>query len=560
MNISANSPARTEALLLIVFCGFLFFYGLGSFGLIGADEPRYAQVAREMLNRGDWITPTLNGQPWLEKPVLYYWQAMLTYRIARAISPGTSEGANRRSLASADSLADSTVNERTARVPAAIDATLLIAAIVYFLRRWRPGSEFDAAFITASCAGTIGFARAAATDMPLAACLSIALLGWFDWRKTHERRGLGAFYIFLALGMLAKGPVAPVLAAVIVALFIAAKREWGLILSTLWIPGISLFLVAGLPWYVAVQMRNPEFFRTFVLEHNLARFSSNIYHHPQPFWFYVPVFLLALAPWTIWLLAAGADHVRDLLDLGREWLDESESSWPLFLLIWMLVPIVFFSASQSKLPGYILPSVPAGALLAADYLAERREQGTEVPRFLASMHAILCGALVFGAIMAATIAAHHRLVWGMATYIALGVGVIFAGGILLALSSKNGRRLVREATMVAVVVSVGAIIRLAAPVIDATQSAKPIAESIRSFSHEPAPIALFQVNRTTEYGLEFYLDRPTLKYEGGVPAEAHVLVAASGADSAFRPLLGSRKVSYLTSVPQQKLSVYWIGK
>src|ERR1700724_844392 len=175
MNQGTNRRTRTDVLLLVAFCGFLFFDGLGAFGLLGADEPRYAQVAREMLDRSDWVTPTLQGKPWLEKPVLYYWQAMLSFRTAG-------------------------VTDWAARVPAALDAVLLIAAIYFFLRRFRPGSELDGALITASCAAVIGFARAAATDMPLAAAFAMALLGWYAWYDSHESRRnlyLAAFYIFL---------------------------------------------------------------------------------------------------------------------------------------------------------------------------------------------------------------------------------------------------------------------------------------------------------------------------------------------------------------------------
>src|ERR1017187_7817763 len=92
MSDSTNYPrSRTELLLLVACCGFLLFYGLGAFGLLGADEPRYAQVAREMLGRNDWVSPTLNGKPWLEKPPLYYWQAMLSYRVGRALLPAKRE-------------------------------------------------------------------------------------------------------------------------------------------------------------------------------------------------------------------------------------------------------------------------------------------------------------------------------------------------------------------------------------------------------------------------------------------------------------------------------------
>jgi 4-amino-4-deoxy-L-arabinose transferase-like glycosyltransferase len=549
-NPRTNSRNRTDVLLLAACCGFLFFYGLGASGLLGADEPRYAQVAREMLDRSDWVTPTLQGKPWLEKPVLYYWQAMLSFRVAG-------------------------VSDQAARLPAAFDATLLIAAIYWFLRRFRPGSELDGALITASCAGVIGFAHAAATDMPLAVCFSIALLAWYGWYESRRHTYLAVFYFFLALGTLAKGPVAPALAAVIIFLFVAAKRDWRAIPRTLWIPGIALYLAVMLPWYIAVQVRNPEFFRVFILEHNLGRFSHDVYHHRQPFWFFLPVFLLAVMPWTLALILAVVERARLIWSEGREAFSSPEDSWPLFLLIWMLVPILFFSASQSKLPGYILPAVPAGALLAGEYLATRggvkffNREGAEVSRgardegklspLFAAAHGILCGLLVFAAFSAASIATNHHLMWGTGTYVAATVGAAFALAISAALRSRAGLSLLTRVTTFAVVVSVGAVIRFAAPVIDATQSARPIAENIRAFSHEPVPVALYHVNRVQEYGLEFYLNRPAQFYESGnVPAAAHVLVAAQGTQLEVAQLVPGRRVSYLTSIPEQKLELYWV--
>ena len=268
-----TTRTRTDVLLLVAFCGFLFFYGLGAFGLVGADEPRYAQVAREMLDRHDWITPTLQGKPWLEKPVLYYWQAMAAYSVFG-------------------------VDARAARIPGAFDAALMVAALYFFLRRFRPGSETDGALITAGCAAVIGFSRGASTDMPLTAMFTIALLGWYAWYETKKRIGLVIFYIFLGLATLAKGPVAIFFAGAILLIFLALKRDWGAIVGSLWIPGILMSLAVALPWYVAVQLRNPEFFHVFILEHNLGRFGQDLYHHRQPFWFYLPVLLVALMPWT----------------------------------------------------------------------------------------------------------------------------------------------------------------------------------------------------------------------------------------------------------------------
>ena len=580
--------SRTELLLLVAGCGFLLFYGLGAFGLLGADEPRYAQVAREMLDRGDWVTPTLNGKPWLEKPPLYYWQAMASYRVARALSTG-SDG----------------VNEQTARLPGAIDAALMIAAIYFFLRqrnKWRDarsrpsrpeslsedsanGRELDAALITASCAGVIGFAHSASTDMPLTATFTIALLAWYAWYESERRVALAVFYLGLALGALAKGPVAPALAAVIVLLFTAAKRDWSVLVRTLWLPGIALFFAVSLPWYVAVQMHNPDFFRVFILEHNLARFSSNVYHHPQPVWFYLPVVLLATMPWTLWLIMAVVERLRLIWSERREAFTGAQASagekdsWALFLLLWMVVPILFFSASQSKLPGYILPAVPAAALLVTEYLAARREQNTKISWPLAAAHGLLCGLLIFAALFAATSAAtsaasvavtHHPVV-GSGIYIAAAIAATFAVGIAIALVLPAGSQLLRPFTMLAAIVGVAAVIRLAAPVIDATQSARPIAETIRSFSHEflshasfsyeSVPVAFYHVGRTQQYGLDFYLNRQTQTYDDGqVPGAAHFLVAVPDAEPRFSALIPGRKVSYLTNIPAQKLEIYWIGK
>ena len=163
-----TARTRTDVLLLAGFCAFLFFYGLGQFGLIGADEPRYAQVAREMMLRGDWVTPTLGGNPWLEKPPLYYWEAGLVYRVLG-------------------------VSDIAARIPSAVDATILVVVIYIFVRRFRRGVELDAALMTASCAGVIGFARAASMDMSLASTFSVGMLAWWAWRESQKRVYLLAF-------------------------------------------------------------------------------------------------------------------------------------------------------------------------------------------------------------------------------------------------------------------------------------------------------------------------------------------------------------------------------
>ncbi len=305
------------------------------------------------------------------------------------------------------------VTDQAARLPAAFDAALLIAAIYFFLRRFRPGSELDGALITASCAGVVGFAHAAATDMPLAAAFAIALLAWYAWYESRRQIYLAAFYIFLALGTLAKGPVAPALSAVIILLFVAVKRDWRAIPRTLWIPGIALYLAVMLPWYIAVQLRNPEFFRVFILEHNLARFSQDVYHHRQPFWFYLPVFLLAMMPWTLVLiLARRRTRSPDLVGGQRSFFQ----------------PGRFLAAVSSHLDARAHPVFQRIAIEAAGLHPARRPRcgaaGGRVSgrsaaakrrRFsplFAVAHGVLCGLLIFAALSAASIAMNHHLLWG----------------------------------------------------------------------------------------------------------------------------------------------------
>ncbi len=183
-----NRSRVLEIIVVLGFCLFLFAYGLGSFGLTGADEPRYAQIAREMLARHDWVTPVLYGKVWLEKPILYYWLAMASYKIFG-------------------------VSDWAARVPSAVFATLMVMGVYLFSLRMRRGMQLDAALMTASCALVLGMARGASTDMPLAASFAVGMLCWYVWYESGRRRFLLAFHFLIALGMLAKGPVAPFLAA-----------------------------------------------------------------------------------------------------------------------------------------------------------------------------------------------------------------------------------------------------------------------------------------------------------------------------------------------------------
>src|SRR5436190_14203202 len=322
----------TEPLLLLLLAGVcyaLFFQGLSGIGLIGPDEPRYAAVAREMYQSGDYITPRLNGEPWFEKPVLMYWGAAAGYAIFG-------------------------VGEFGARFPSAFGATLCVF-FTYFVctRLWGRTTAVWASLILSSSVGYFAFARAASMDMPLTICLTMALLSFlmgYNSNGANRRRWFFAFYAFIGFGVLAKGPVAIVLPALSLfayLLFRGRFSEWkGWYPRYAWI----ILAIAG-PWYLAVTWVNGfEFIRVFFINQNIERFTSTVHGHPRPFYFYIPDFLMLTFPWTFLILP-----------VLRRTLDRNDR----ILIWWTIVPIVFFSFSGSKLPGYILPSVPAMVMLCA---------------------------------------------------------------------------------------------------------------------------------------------------------------------------------------------------
>lgn len=529
-----NTRLRLEWLLLAGVCGFLFFYGLGHFGLVGADEPRYAQVAREMLAAHDWVTPRLGGHAWLEKPPLYYWQAMVAYALFG-------------------------VSDWAARVPAAVDASLMVLGVWLFLRKLRPGFHFDGALMVASAAGVVGFAHAAATDMPLAATFTLAMLAWYAWWETKRQWLLVAFYALLGLGTLAKGPVAPFLAGVIVVLFAIAAHDARIVLKTLWPPGLAAFFVAALPWFVMVQARNPEFFRVFILEHNLERFGTNLYRHQQPFWFFIPVVLLGLIPWTAFVVAAVWEVVRAWWS-ERKALFESGDALNFFLLLWLIVPVLFFSISQSKLPGYILPAMPAGPLLVAEYVRRKIEDDEKPARWLEVVHVLVAVLPIVPAILIRQLLLRQRITVGPPLIGGVIFALVLAGIMMMMLNGKAGLRMLRSATLLPVVLAVALLIKLGASAVDAAQSARPVAAILEKIEPRSMPVALFAVRRETEYGLAFYRNEVIRKYDGTqIPVEEHLLMAPQGSELVLGKVLGERRVEILGSYAPQRLEFYRVA-
>ena len=547
-----------ELLLLGGLCGFFFFFRLSGIGLLGPDEPRYAQVAREMLARHNWVTPYLYGHTWLEKPILLYWAEMLSFRLFGIV-------------------------DWAARVPPAAMATAMSFGVFLFVRHIRPAARLDAAMMVASGALVLGFARAAATDMLLAAPFTLGLLAWFAWyqsefeaaedgvsRLLHSRLLLSFFYAMIAVASLAKGPVAPGLAALVVIAFCLLRRTPRAILRTLDPLGIVVFLAVALPWYVAIQRETPEFFHVFFLQHNLARFSSNLYRHRQPFWYYLPVALVGTLPWTVWLLHGLNDAWRGLRQ--RIVPDEGEPGYAfeIFLAVWGLLPIVFFSLSRSKLPGYILPGIPALLMLGATAI-HRRAGWEEPPRRVSILlHATLLGALAAALIVAPRVIFHIHLTALVYAAAAAAFAVVF---LLVALPlMRLGWPMLRFVTLLPMILLVGLVLRGLAPTVDATSSSRPVAQLLSALD-EPGtrPLATFGVSRNMALGLAFYLNRPVAPYEGlevspavyelpaAVPSAEHILILRMGAMPALHELIGQRAVIYLGEDRNARVEIYRIG-
>ncbi|HEV2962842.1 MAG TPA: glycosyltransferase family 39 protein [Candidatus Angelobacter sp.] len=472
----------------------------------------------------------------MEKPVLLYWKVMGSYRILG-------------------------VYDWVARVPSAFYATGLVLAVFFFMRRFRQGSELDAALITASCFAVIGFGRGASTDMLLSAPFGVAMLAWWAWHQTGRKLWLAAFYALLAVGALAKGPVAAALAVLIVGAYAILRRDGKIFLRSLWWPGFLLFFAIALPWYVALQIKVPQFFRFFFYEQNLQRFGTNRYQHSQPFWYYIPVFLLSVFPWVVFtvtaIVAAGKSAMAKLRgqrpsepsnETGEDWL-------PVFLLLWMAIPIIFFSISRSKLPGYILPAIPAAALLTANYLHSRPEA---INRLRLILHSLLCGVLVGASLYAPwrmlKQSPPSRVVVGMAiatTATALAVFLIV---------HRGGLRVLRSATLLPMVLCLGLLLRPGSHVIDDVNSSRAVDARLNQLGVPPGPIAVFNVKREVEYGLNFYRNAPVSRYErDGVPKESHLVVAREDSAAELRSRVGQRPIWELGSFPPQHLEFFVVS-
>ncbi len=344
---------------LLLLGGIAFLWNLGTIGLIDETEPLFAEAARQMTVTGDWITPYFNEATRFDKPPLVYWLMAIGYYIV-----GT--------------------NEWAVRLPSALSAIALMGLTFYVLRRYTPTDADSRSVWIPWLSAAIGasaialnplsviWGRTGVSDMLLLGCMGSALLAFFLGYATNRteaprfpNRWYWAFYILVALAILAKGPVGIVLPGLIVLAFALYLGKFG----ELWRemrPLLGLLAIAAIavPWYVAVILANGrDYIETFFGYHNFERFTHVVNNHAGPWYFYFPVVLAGFAPWSVFVPMA--------LSRVRVWRRKDWQATPrsrqlgLFAFFWFAVIFIFFTAAATKLPSYVLPLIPAGAIAIA---------------------------------------------------------------------------------------------------------------------------------------------------------------------------------------------------
>jgi 4-amino-4-deoxy-L-arabinose transferase-like glycosyltransferase len=430
----------------------LYLADLTGMGMYGPDEPRYADVGRAMAASGDWVTPRLWGQPWFEKPALLYWMTATAFRFG--LGP-----------------------DLAPRLPVAVLSVLFLA---FFW--WRLSVEWDqraasyATAMLATSAGWLMYSHVAVTDLPLAVFFSAAVLASLPWLARGDGGvSLTAAAACLGLAMMAKGLVPLVLFLPVLAMGWRGLRAWLR-------PGPLLaFSICALPWYILCTIRNgSEFLRVFLVEQQFERFGSASLQHVQPVWFYIPVFLVFLYPWFPVLVAlpTGIRHDPRLRTLVAV----------------VLFGFMFFSAAVNKLPGYLIPLMPAVfALLGLGLSRAKRPALVVIPAV------ILLGALPpMSGIVSRVLASHGSWSGNVAW-----VQVLFwlgAAGIVAAILARFGPQ--RAFGSGAALAGIGFLwFQFATfPGLDAAASARPL-----FLANHPhcAP----EVSRDILYGLYYYSQR-----------------------------------------------------
>ncbi|NNE67949.1 MAG: glycosyltransferase family 39 protein [Pyrinomonadaceae bacterium] len=378
--MSWRDSERITWLLFAVAVVAVYFFAL-DVPLLGPDEPRYAQVAREMFERGDLVTPTLGGYNWFEKPALLYWLQYFSFSLfgigefaarfgSALFGLGTITSmwllgrAVSHPLPPIDSLGPLSEHDDPALSTQHSDLSTHTSDLGWWL-----------ALITATSLGLMAFSRGGSFDIVITFPVTASLVSFYIYEHSDASNraqryiSLSLFYAFIGVGLIGKGLIGAVFPGAIVVFYFLLCRRWPrkeLILSALW-GSVIVLIVAGF-WYLPMFLTHGwEFWDEFFVQHHFQRYTSNKYKHPGPFWFFFLVLPLMTIPWIPFFIAAIWKSVRRFIfrktPESGDFIDYRPDLVK-FAFSWLLVPLVFFSLSGSKLPGYILPALPAAAVIA----------------------------------------------------------------------------------------------------------------------------------------------------------------------------------------------------
>ncbi len=370
-----------DLFVLSVLVSALFGFMLGSRPLSAPDEGRYVEIPREMATSGDYLTPRLDGVKYFEKPVLFYW--LESFSIKRF-----------------------GLGEFTLRLWPALFALFGCLAVYGAGRRlYGRRTGLISAVVIATSILYYSLSRAIILDMPVTVLLSAALFSFLV--GTHEPHGLKrrlylwGFYAFAALAVLTKGLIGIFIPCMIIGAWILLLREWRM-LRQLYLPsGLILFVLIAAPWHILAAAANPEFFNFYFIHEHFMRYLTKIHGRYQPVWFFIPILLVGLFPWSAFL----AQSVT--FSAPRSWQERHKHRDALFLLLWAGLVFIFFSASSSKLVPYILPVFPPLALVIGRYLAAAWDS-PGLPGISAAFSVLGVIMLVLGLVLIALPRVWHR--------------------------------------------------------------------------------------------------------------------------------------------------------
>lgn len=359
-------------ILCLGMCLILFYtLWLGSYPLFTPDEGRYSEVAREMVATGDFITPRVNGVAFLDKPALYYWLQAIAIQLF-----GIKEWALRL-------------------FPALIGVLSCLMMYICGRRLFDRRTGLLSAIILASTPLYFGGAHYANLDLEVAALISCSLLCFITGVMSKDKsRNLFLFaaYIFAALAFLTKGLIGFAFPSLIALSWMFLGERWDALRNIHLMKGIALAIAIVLPWYILVQLANPQFLHFFFITQQVTRFLSKAeFNNPTPFWFYAPVILLGFFPWTIFFIQAMYKHVRNVLR------DKAHHQVELYLLLWIAIIFIFFSIPKCKMIGYILPIFPPIALLVGNYLSNAWDSKHRWCNFVFAVIGALLGIMIIAA-------------------------------------------------------------------------------------------------------------------------------------------------------------------